>query len=107
MKSHPALGKAKKAIAFNPNFAEGHTERGFIVDHVGRSGEALKCFERAVALEPYFPDIWPQFRAQALRQLAISRGRRTIEVGNTRKIQSGKPPQKSVSNDFCSIETSV
>jgi len=40
---------------------------------VKRTGEgalvALECFERAVALEPYFPDIWLQFRAQALYQV--------------------------------------
>ena len=64
-----ALGNAEKAVAFNPNFADGHTARGFILHHVGRSEEALKCFERAVVLEPYFPDIWLHFRAQALHHL--------------------------------------
>ena len=64
-----ALVKAEKAIAFNPNFADGHTARGFILHHVGRSEEALECFEVAGALEPYFPDIWLHFRAQALYQL--------------------------------------
>ena len=54
---------------FNPNFADGHIARGFILHHVGQSEEALKCFERAMALEPSFPDIWLQFRAQALYQL--------------------------------------
>jgi TolB-like protein len=64
-----ALGQSEKAIAFNPNFADGHIARGIILHYVGRSEEALKCFELAVALEPYFPDIWLQFRAQALYQL--------------------------------------
>ncbi len=77
-----ALGKAEKAVAFNPNFAEGHTARGFILHHVGRSEEALKCFERAMALEPSFPDIWLQFRAQALYQL----GRYPEAVGLLKRI---------------------
>jgi adenylate cyclase len=64
-----ALDNAEKLIAFNPNFAEGRTARGFVLHYVGRSEEALKCFERAMALEPTFPDIWLQFRAQALYQL--------------------------------------
>ena len=64
-----ALGQVEKAIAFNPNFADGHIARGFILHYVGRSEEALKCFELAVALEPYFPDIWLQFHAQALYHL--------------------------------------
>ena len=56
-------------IAFNPNFAEGHTARGFILHHVGRSEEALKCHERAAALNPISPAVWLHFRAQALYQL--------------------------------------
>jgi adenylate cyclase len=64
-----ALANAEKTIAFNPNFAEGYIARGFILHYVNRYEEALECFERAVALEPYFPDIWLQFRAQALYQV--------------------------------------
>jgi adenylate cyclase len=72
-----ALSTVEKAIAFNPNFAEGHTARGFILHHVGRSEEALKCHERAMALNPIFPPIWLHFRAQALYQL----GRYSEAVG--------------------------
>ena len=64
-----AIGAAEKVIAFNPNFAEGHTARGFILHHVGRSEEALKCHERAAALNPICPAAWLHFRAQALYQL--------------------------------------
>ena len=63
-----ALSAAEKMIGFNPNFADGHNMLGVLLHYVGRSEEALKCFERAVALEPYFPDVWLQFRAQALYQ---------------------------------------
>ena len=64
-----AIEAAEKVIAFNPNFAEGHTARGFILHHVGRSEEALKCHERAAALNPIYPAPWLHFRAQALYQL--------------------------------------
>ena len=64
-----AMGAAEKVIAFNPNFAEGHTALGFILHHVGRSEEALKCHERAAALNPISPATWLHFRAQALYQL--------------------------------------
>jgi adenylate cyclase len=64
-----AIGAAEKVIAFNPNFAEGHTALGFILHHVGRSEEALKCHERAAALNPISPAAWLHFRAQALYQL--------------------------------------
>jgi adenylate cyclase len=58
-----AIRAAEKVIAFNPNFAEGHTGLGFILHHVGRSEEALKCHEWAVALNPISPAIWLHFRA--------------------------------------------
>jgi tetratricopeptide (TPR) repeat protein len=64
-----AIRAAEKVIAFNPNFAEGHTALGFILHHVGRPEEALKCHERAAALNPISPAIWLHFRAQALYQL--------------------------------------
>ena len=64
-----ALSTAEKLIAFNPNFAEGHTALGFILHHVGRSEEAIKCHERATALNPISPATWLHFRAQALHHL--------------------------------------
>jgi adenylate cyclase len=36
---------------------------------VGRSEEALKCFDRAMALDPYFPSLLLYFGAQAAYQL--------------------------------------
>ncbi len=59
----------EKTIAFNPSFAEGHNVHGVILHYLGRSEEALEHFERAVALDPYYPDMWLHFRAQAAYQL--------------------------------------
>jgi adenylate cyclase len=64
-----AVNAAEKVTSFNPSFAEGHTALGIILHYVGRSGEAAKCFERAMALDPYFSDIWLHFQAQAAYQL--------------------------------------
>jgi adenylate cyclase len=64
-----AVSTAQKMIAFNPNFAWGHHELGLILHYVGRSDEALQHFEHAVALDPYFPDIWLHHQAQAAYQL--------------------------------------
>ena len=63
------MSAAEKAIAFNPNFAAGHLMLGCCLHYAGQSEEALKCFERAVALDPYFPDMWLHFQAQATYQL--------------------------------------
>jgi adenylate cyclase len=64
-----ALSTAEKAIAFNPNFAEGYTALGFILHHVGRSEEALLRLEQAMARDPIFPAIWLHFQARAAYQL--------------------------------------
>ena len=63
------MSAAEKVVAFNPSFAEGHCALGIILHYVGRSGEAPKCFERAMALDPYFSDIWLHFQAQVAYQL--------------------------------------
>ena len=42
---------------------------GFILHYVGRSEEAAKCFERAMALDPFFTGHVLHFHAQAVYQL--------------------------------------
>ncbi len=64
-----AVSAAEKSIAYNPNFALGHITLGVAHHYVGRSEEALKCFDRAVAHDPYCPEIWLHLRAQAEYQL--------------------------------------
>ena len=64
-----AQSAAEKMILFNPSFAEGHTALGIILHYAGRSEEALKHFDRAVALDPLCPDMWLHFQAQATYQL--------------------------------------
>ena len=56
-------------VAYNPSFAEGLNAFGFILHYVGRSEEAVKCFERAMALDPYCPGMVLHFQAQAAYQL--------------------------------------
>ena len=64
-----ALAAAEKAIAFNPNFAEGHSMVGIQLHYAGRSAEAVGFFDRAMALDPHFNSIVLYFRAQAAYQL--------------------------------------
>jgi adenylate cyclase len=64
-----AVSAAEKAIAFNPNFAQGHNVLGLTMHYSGRSEEALNFFERAVAQDPYCPGIWLHLQAQATYQL--------------------------------------
>jgi adenylate cyclase len=64
-----ALAAAERAIAFNPNFADGHSMIGVQLHLLGRSGEALNFFDRAMALDPHFNSLILYFRAQAAYQL--------------------------------------
>ncbi len=61
--------RRRENVAYNPSFAEGQSMLGFILHYVGRSEEALKCFERAMALDPYCTDMVLHFHAQAAYQL--------------------------------------
>ena len=87
-----AVSAAEKTIAFNPSFAEGHDTLGFILHYVGRSEEALKCFERAVALDPYCPDMVLHFQAQAAYQLG-----RYPEVVELLKLRILRKPDTDLS----------
>ncbi|MDF0698549.1 adenylate/guanylate cyclase domain-containing protein [Rhizobium sp. MC63] len=64
-----AISEAERAIALNPNFAEGQVSLGEALIYSGRSGEALAYFDRARVLNPYFPDVVLHFQALALFQL--------------------------------------
>jgi adenylate cyclase len=64
-----AIRAAEALIAHNPNDAEGHNALGVILHYVGRSEEALPCFERAMALNPLCPVMWLHFQGQAYFQL--------------------------------------
>jgi adenylate cyclase len=64
-----SLSVAERAIAFNPNFAEGHSMVGVQLHFAGRSAEAISFFDRAMALDPRFNSIVLYFRAQVAYQL--------------------------------------
>ena len=64
-----AISEAKRSISLAPNLAEGHESLGNTLHYSGRSEEALPCFDRAMALNPYYPDIFLHFQAQAIFQL--------------------------------------
>ena len=64
-----AIREAERSIALAPNLAEGHESLGNALHYSGRSEEALACFDRAMALNPYYPDVFLHFQAQAMFQL--------------------------------------
>jgi len=64
-----ALNAAESLIGLVPNYAEGHNLLGLIFHYAGRSEEALKSFERAMALDPYYPGARLHFQALAAYQL--------------------------------------
>jgi adenylate cyclase len=64
-----AIREAERSISLAPNLAEGHVTLGESLLYSGRSEEALACFDRAVALNPHYPDLFLHFQALALFQL--------------------------------------
>jgi adenylate cyclase len=64
-----SLSAAERAVAFNPNFSDGHSMVGVGLHFAGRSAEAIAFFDRAMALDPHFNSIVLYFRAQAAYQL--------------------------------------
>jgi adenylate cyclase len=60
-----AISEAQRAIVLNPNFAAAHVVLGEALSYSARADEALEHFDRAKALDPYFPDILLHFQALA------------------------------------------
>jgi adenylate cyclase len=65
-----AIREAERSISLAPNLAEGHESLGNVLHYAGRSQEALACLDRAMALNPYYPDMFLHFQAQAMFQLS-------------------------------------
>ena len=64
-----AIAEQKRSIVLNPNFASAHVALGLTLYYAGSAAQALECFDRASALDPYEPDMFLHFRAQAQFQL--------------------------------------
>jgi adenylate cyclase len=66
----PAIQEARTAIELDPNFAPGFSLLGVALHYAGRSEEALGMLERAMQLDPYYPDTYLHFVAQSHFALA-------------------------------------
>jgi adenylate cyclase len=64
-----AISEAQRAIVLNPNFAAAHVVLGEALSYSARADEALEHFDRAKALNPYFPDVLLHFQALAVFHL--------------------------------------
>ena len=67
----PAIQEARTATELDPNFAPGFSLLGLALHYAGRSEEALLMLERAMQLDPYYPDAYLHFVAQS--HFALSR----------------------------------
>jgi adenylate cyclase len=64
-----AICEAERAISLDPNLALGHEVLGSTLNFSGKAAEALESFDRAMALDPYFPDFWLHLKGLAMFQL--------------------------------------
>ena len=87
-----AIRAGESAIANNPNDAEAFNGLGVVLHYVGRSEEALRHFERAMALNPLCPGMWLHFQGQAYYQL-----RRYEEAENVLKRRIFRTPETDAS----------
>ena len=61
--------ESERAISLNPNSASGHVSLGLVLHYSGKSDQALEYFDRAMALDPFYPDMFLHFQAQSHFQL--------------------------------------
>ena len=87
-----AIRAGESAIANNPNDAEASNGLGVVLHYVGRSEEALRYFERAMALNPLCPGMWLHFQGQVYYQL-----RRYEEAENVLKRRIFRTPETDAS----------
>jgi adenylate cyclase len=87
-----AIRAGESAIANNPNDAEAFNGLGVVLHYVGRSEEALRHFERAMALNPLCPGMWLHFQGQVYYQL-----RRYEEAENVLKRRIFRTPETDAS----------
>ena len=66
-----AIAEAKRAIAADPNDADGYIALARALSFAGRPGEALEAVERAVRLNPHFPSGYEYQRG--LAQFGLNR----------------------------------
>jgi adenylate cyclase len=66
-----SIQEAITATELDPNFAPGFSLLGLALHYAGRSDEALRMLERAMQLDPYYPDAYLHFVAQC--HFALSR----------------------------------
>lgn len=79
-----ALAENRIELELNPNHAEGHAQRGLILNHVGRPAEALEAIRIAMRLDPRNPFfyVWILGQAQFLlkqTENAIAQFEKSIE----------------------------
>jgi tetratricopeptide (TPR) repeat protein len=83
-----AIALYDKALAFEPNYADAWTHRGFSQSRLGQYSDALASYDKAIAINPNSTDeeLWSQ-RAAALSHL----GRYTEAIASYDKVTAINP----------------
>jgi adenylate cyclase len=93
-----AIRAGESAIANNPNDAEALNGLGVVLHYGGRSAEALRYFERAMALNPLCPGMWLHFQGQVYYQL-----QRYEEAENVLKRRIFRTPETDASRVLLAV----
>lgn len=78
-----ALGFLDQAIAIAPYWSDPLSEKGFLLNQIGRSSEALDAYQRAIELQTTFDNSANQNKAIAWRGLGYT----YVELGDLDKAQ--------------------
>jgi adenylate cyclase len=81
-----AITEQRRAILLNPNFPSAHAALGLSLYYGGEPAAALECYDRATAVDPFEPDVFLHFRAQA--QFQLGRYEQAIELLKRRLIRN-------------------
>jgi Tfp pilus assembly protein PilF len=91
-----ALGALEKALRQAPRHAQAQALRGFLLSAQNKLGEAITCFERAMALDSWLGNAWLGRGLCRIRQGQIRAGKDDIQVAATVE------PQRAVVRSYLS-----
>jgi tetratricopeptide (TPR) repeat protein len=59
------LAEARRSIALDPNLAQAHAVLGQMLHYAGRSEDSLEPLDRAMRLDPFYPNVYLHISAQS------------------------------------------
>jgi TolB-like protein/Tfp pilus assembly protein PilF len=86
-----AAAEIAKAIALNPNYADGLAYQGLLLGAAGRAGEGMNAIQRAMRINPHYPFWYLSIAGGLLYQLE-----RYEEAASTLRLGLERNPNSSV-----------